>query len=263
MKNSKWIRLTSTLALVLVSATVLAAGKPAPGAGMRGSAHDWSGTGALVPISGLQVGLCSICHTPHSAISTQLLWNQKLSTATYTWGDATETTGGTPLPSSANMGPSTKCLSCHDGTVAVGDTAAYNGSVGGVDATHTFGTVVTRIAQNGVYGIGGGTDSMKGNHPIGIPYPLNGATGIYNGITVGSQVDHTSFVAMPAAPIKLYNDNGSGKISDGAVAGKAGIECTSCHDPHNKATTDEFFLRGKNHGSSLADGYICLQCHIK
>jgi len=252
------------LAALGVAGSALAA-DPGPGGGMRGTKHDFTETGYITTVSLLPIGLCSICHTPHSAISTQLLWNQKLTTATYTWGDTTTTVGGTVLPSSANLGPSTKCLSCHDGTVAVGDTANFNGSVGGVDATYTWGTLVTRIG-GGVYGIGtkvGGINSLAGNHPVAVPYPLNGAGGRYNNVDLGSQVQLTEFVPSPAAPIKLYNDDGSGHISAGGVANKSGIECTSCHDPHNKATVDDFFLRGKNHGSSQADGYICLQCHIK
>lgn len=42
---------------------------------------------------------------------------------------------------------------------------------------------------------------------------------------------------------------------------KTGIECSSCHDPHNKASVDEFFLRGELKGSTSA--YICLKGHIK
>ncbi|PIQ50818.1 MAG: hypothetical protein COW02_17965 [Comamonadaceae bacterium CG12_big_fil_rev_8_21_14_0_65_59_15] len=265
MKNKQLLR-HLFLGLLLAGSTAAHCATPGgPGSGMLGTAHDFTIEGQHQPISGMPIGLCSVCHTPHSAISTQLLWNQKLTTQNYTWGDATATTGGTLLPSSAHLGPSTKCLSCHDGTVAVGDTANYNGSVRGVDATNPLGTLVVRIGGgvNGIGQQGNVKGTMQGNHPIAVPYPLNGGSSRYNGIDLGGQVDRTSFVASPAAPIKLYNDDGSGHVSIGAVAGKTGIECTSCHDPHNKQATDDFFLRGKNQGSSLADGYICLQCHIK
>lgn len=262
--------------LLLVPVLLLSAGavlaNVSPGTGMYGSKHDFSGNGYMVPISGLQVGLCSICHTPHSAISTKLLWNQKLTTATFSWGDTAETSGGTVLPSSARQGPSTKCLSCHDGSVAVGDTAAFYGMIGGKWApgdTVGWGTLAGRLSGGGVYGVGpvtNGVSNMTGNHPIAVPYPLNAAPGTYNNVTTGARVKLDSYVANPNAPahgIKLYSDDGNNKINPGTVPGKSGIECTSCHDPHNKSTVDFPLLRGKNIGSSKADGYLCLQCHIK
>lgn len=247
--------------LLLASALVYAAGpKPTPGAGLYGTAHDFTGNGWHNTMS-TNVGLCSICHTPHSAISTSLLWNQKLTTATFTWGDATQTSGGTTLPSSAHLGPSTKCLSCHDGTVAVGDVALFNQLSGAIPA----GTYVLRLGASG-FGVGHNGD-MSGVHPIAVPYPYNNAVSTYNTITTGAAVNLSEFVANPHAPtansVKLYSDDGTGKISTGPTSSKTGIECTSCHDPHNKQVQDDVFLRGKLAGSTKADGYLCLQCHIK
>jgi len=244
--------------LVLVSCGAYA--DLAPGTGIYGTRHDFTGTGFFTTVSGLPIGLCTICHTPHSAFTTSLLWNQKMTTAIFTWGDVTETTGHTTLPSSARHGSSTKCLSCHDGTVSVGDTAVFNGSVGGVSATYPAGTLVTRIAA-GLYGIGH-NGNMSGNHPIAVPYPLNTTSSTYNGITTGSSVNLNEFVASPSV-VKLYSDDGSGNISPGPQAGKTGIECSSCHDPHNRQVQDISFLRAKISGSTQADGYLCLQCHIK
>lgn len=246
--------------LAFVGAGALGGPQPPPGAGIYGTAHDFSGTGWFQTMS-TTVGLCSICHTPHSAISTSLLWNQKLTTATLTWGDVTQTSGGTTLPSSAHLGPSTKCLSCHDGTVAVGDVAWFNQQTGALAA----GTYVTRIGAGG-YGVGH-NGNMTGVHPIAVPYPYNNAASTYNGIATGSAVNLREFVANPHAPtaksVKLYTDDGTGKVSAGPLASKTGIECTSCHDPHNKQVQDLHFLRGKLAGSTLASGYLCLQCHIK
>ncbi len=62
--------------------------------------------------------------------------------------------------------------------------------------------------------------------------------------------------------IKLYSDNG-GNPKAGTAAGTTGMECSTCHDPHNKQTTEDWMLRAKNTGSTKAQGYICVQCHIK
>lgn len=246
-------------ALALSAATASALIQMPPGSGLWGTAHDFTAnSGQHQPISGVEVGLCSICHTPHSAITTKLLWNQRLTTARFDWGIAT-TTGGTTLPNSANLGPSTKCLSCHDGTVAVGDVVMYKGKTDGQD------TLIMRMGKNG-NGVGYKGD-MTGVHPIGVPYPLENQLGTYNGMTSGNELAFAEFVANPDAPndnrVKLYKDDGNGIISAGTVTGASGVECSTCHDVHNKQAQDFFFLRGKLAGSDSTDGYICVQCHIK
>jgi len=108
---------------------------------------------------------------------------------------------------------------------------------------------------------------MTGTHPVAVPYPLNNATSTYNGTTIGDGVKRDEFVGNPSNPtaggIKLYNDSGNGVITSGPKAGATGIECSSCHDVHNKQAQDYFLLRGKLAGSTKESGYICLQCHIK
>lgn len=246
-------------AKILAVATILAFAPAvawgAPGGGLAGTAHDFSSKGG-------GVGVCTFCHTPHRAITTQLLWNHTLSSATFSW-DVAKTTAGTNFPSfkgDTYTGPSAKCLSCHDGTVAVGDIAWWNEGkpVVPLDNTkHTWPDTFNVGATGGVVG------SMKGNHPVAMPYPYLGAANTYNGTTTGAGATLGEWVTTPASPIRLFNDDGSGIISAGVVAAKTGIECSSCHDPHNKASVDDLFLRGKMRGSTLADGYICVQCHIK
>jgi predicted CXXCH cytochrome family protein len=184
---------------------------------------------------------CQICHTPHGATTVgTLLWNHTLSTATYSWSPIT-TLGGTTLPVNFGTwkGPSKFCLSCHDGTVSVGDlyVNGYGASCGGSDCV------------SGIYQIG---PNLSGNHPVAVPYPFRNAANTYNGITTGTGAGTSaaSYVAVPAA-VRLYNEN-AGTVSSGAVEGKSGIECGSCHDPHDNTNTR--FLR-----DALAT--ICQQCH--
>ncbi|GAB4177854.1 MAG: cytochrome c3 family protein [Rhodocyclaceae bacterium] len=235
---------------------------------MKGTRHDFTGSGFFVPISGVQVGLCTICHTPHSAYTTALLWNQKLTTATFDWGAAT-TSAGTSLPNSAHLGPTTKCLSCHDGTVSVGDISIFHEMPGGRGApgdTLGIGTLIMRFSSGNVRTVGFG-GNMSGVHPVAVPYPYNGAANTYNASTTGADVVLSEFVDNPHAPaaksIKLYSTDGTGKVNTGPQAGATGIECSTCHDPHNRQTQDVPFLRGKIAGADKASGYICLQCHIK
>ena len=226
-----------------------------PGDGIATTAHDFSGKAVG---GGITTGLCTFCHTPHKALSTLLLWNHTLSTNTFSW-DVPATTAGTKFPTfkgDTYKGPTAKCLSCHDGSVAVGDVAwfaeAARTGTGNLDPTkHGLGDPMN-------VGFGG---AMAGNHPVAMPYPYLNAKNTYNGTTTGDAATLTEWQATPLANIRMFNDDGAGNITAGAVAAKAGIECSSCHDPHNKAAVDDLFLRGTIGGNTTA--YICLKCHIK
>ena len=229
------------------------------GAGLAGTAHDFSGKPAS---GGFTTGLCTFCHTPHKAMSTQLLWNHTLSTNTFSW-DVPTTTAGTLFPTfkgDTYGGPTAKCLSCHDGSVAIGDIAWF----GEATRTGVDGLDARKHGAGDIFNVGFG-GAMKGNHPVAMPYPYGGGANTYNGVSNGGALVVGEYQSIPVGPVKLYNDNGTGQISGGPAAGKSGIECSSCHDPHNKAAVDDLFLRGKVGMVAVAGNteYICLKCHIK
>lgn len=255
----KAIRIVFFMAVIaLIPAMGWAAAAPLPGSGIALTSHDFT-AGDFLQLS--TIGECTFCHTPHKGISTLLLWNHTLSANTFSW-DAANTTAGTPFAKINGLtynGPTAKCLSCHDGSVAVGDVNWFMETKGIVPGGEL------KITDPGhLVGAGG---SMSGNHPVAMPYPYQQVANTYNGITTSSAATPGyGFVAnewqpTPVLPIRVYNDDGSGNITGGPVAGKTGIECSSCHDPHNKAAVDDMFLRGKLTGNT--NDYLCLKCHIK
>jgi predicted CXXCH cytochrome family protein len=182
--------------------------------------------------------VCVVCHTPHHAPSSPLLWNHKLSANSFSWSDWTQTSGGTKLPTNIKTwsGSTKLCLSCHDGSVAIGaiyepDTTFDSSTVDGKDQTATS------------------TGDLKGNHPVSVPYPYSGVKNTYNGITTGDEALKSGWVATPTT-VKLYTDASVGGTSN------HGIECASCHDPHGTAIKE--YLRVTPTGSAL-----CLSCHDK
>jgi hypothetical protein len=80
------------------------------------------GPGSKSPITGARPDACAYCHAPHSGLN-RGLWNQKLTTQNYT--TYTSDTEKNIRPQPTLGADSNKCLSCHDGTVAVGATVAY------------------------------------------------------------------------------------------------------------------------------------------
>jgi doubled CXXCH motif protein len=248
-------RILTLVALALAPAVAWC--QPTPGSGLAGTAHDF--TPATNTATTQPVGLCTFCHTPHRALATQLLWNHTLSISNFSW-DVPTTTAGTNyarFTGDTYKGPTAKCLSCHDGTVAVGNIAWYKEGNPGI-------LNPTQHAWPDAFNVGATDNSpgaMKGNHPVAMPYPYGNAANTYNGSTTGAGATLTEWQSAPLANIRVFNDDGSGNISAGAVPGKTGIECSSCHDPHNKASVDDLFLRGTISGSDT--NYLCLKCHIK
>jgi predicted CXXCH cytochrome family protein len=206
-------------------------------------------------LAGTEDGLCVFCHTPHKGASSLLLWNHKFSTQAYGWTDVTEgkTTGGTAYPTNLQTwsGSTRKCLSCHDGTVSVGSLYWSNASANPENAMAGPDQAGGKLANPAYIIPKPATGDLSGNHPVGVPYSYDQSSSTYNGITTGPDVRLAQWVARPTG-VKIFGAGGGGA----PVAGAAGIECASCHDPHG--TGNAFFLRVTKTGSQL-----CLSCHIK
>ena len=164
---------------------------------------------------------CTFCHAPHSGIGANTpLWNQKLSQQTYTpYNSTTYHQQGNTQPT---LGVTTSlCLSCHDGTVAVGQSAAYGPlpTTGQLRSADSFGTTLT------------------GSHPLSLVTPIK---------------DAPSLAASLAAQGKSADPTGAVKLVNGS------IECTSCHDPHIQnidKVAQNFLIRDSSNAQ------MCLACH--
>lgn len=220
---------------------------------VSGSKHDFSGRNA----GNRRTGVCTFCHTAHGGYSTQPAWNHTLPGNTYTWSEGL-LGSGTPYPviSPTWPGPSRFCLSCHDGSTAIGDVALFNGQswVGGaaIDPnTHDGDTVQ----------IGTVSGDLTSNHPFAHPFPFAGAPSTYNGVTTSAGALAQSWQPDPTAlGIRLFNEVG-GVVQAGVVIGNSGVECSSCHDFHNgSGVQDKFFLRGST--DERDPNYICNKCHV-
>jgi len=254
--------------------------------GIRDTAHDLSTSAAGDTTTRVEATasneICVFCHTPHNAQSTHLVWNHTLSTiTTVDWGNdldgnpMTETTEGTPLPDGTpNLrGSSQRCLSCHDGSIAIGDVSNpttaidVDGPAGRLDADDSMADG----NQNQTATNTAGTVDMAGNHPISIPYA--GETG-YNTINSGATADGTvgnyyqtttTGCTSPSgvctqAPSTDGRDGAAINLLPNAVGGttNVGIECGSCHEPLNRYNFSPF-LRVDNANASG----LCRSCHNK
>jgi len=179
--------------------------------------HDL-GPGSKSPITGARPDFCAYCHAPHTGLNTGL-WNQTLTTQNYNvYTSDTEKNRGTQplLGDDSNL-----CLSCHDGTVAVGATVAY-----GQVTTHGS------MYSSDVFG-----SNLQPSHPFSLVLPLK------DNIDLVASLAEKGKTADPTGAVKLINGN---------------VECTSCHEPHVQ-DKDQVSLNFLVRNSSR--GQMCLACH--
>jgi hypothetical protein len=241
--------------VVAVARAGLRADDYQPGTGIAGTPHDFSDHHA----AGAQVGACTFCHTPHRASGTHLLWNHTLPNTDYTWTEYTVTGGGTRLPTlqASWEGPSKYCLSCHDGSVTIGDIGWFN-----LQSWTGSRTLDDKRLEGGDFSLTKFIEGMIGNnHPVAAPYPYLQARNTYNGVTTGARVQLAGFNPDPTSlGIRLFRNPGGQHVAAGPSPGITGIECTSCHGVHNERglVVDKPLLRGLNGGDP---GNLCQKCH--
>ena len=168
-----------------------------------------TGPGAIKAVTETEV--CIFCHTPHRATGEAPLWNRYSSGATYVPYSSSTTKAVIGQPT----GASKQCLSCHDGTVALGLVHSRPQPIKMQSEVTTLPPGPSRL----------GTD-LSDDHPISFTY--DAALASLHG---GELKDPATL----KGPVKLDKEGQ--------------LQCTSCHDPHN----DEFgkFLVQRNIGSAL------------
>lgn len=112
-----------------------------------------SGPGSVTAVSEDQV--CVFCHTAHSSSSTLPLWNRSASAASYVPYTSTTAVAAPGQPT----GDSLLCLSCHDGTIALGELISRTSNVA------MSGGVVTMPAGDTRIGF-----DLTHDHPISFAY---------------------------------------------------------------------------------------------
>ena len=177
------------------------------------SKHDFRAGSSAQIRSASSNDACIFCHTPHNASPGSYLWNHRLSIRDF------------PVYSSSTMQStvtavqpqdvSKLCLSCHDGTIALGDTV-NDGSIALVQGNGY--ALPANLASNLA-----GDQTYANDHPFGFVPQMSAET-----------------VTPPAGDAVRLDKSGK-------------LQCTSCHDPHREDadTTTRKFLVKSNQASAV------------
>lgn len=217
--------------------------------------------------AGAETEICVFCHIPHNARPGTPLWNRGMPGSAYTMykSDYLYRIGYSPTvydPTTAQPGLISKqCLSCHDGTVAIGAIYMVRGTILGANLIAMSGVTADKMPTTAVGFIGGPAGELGNlttHHTVGIKYDSTVSVAFGSG---------TRGIELTASP----NTNRSLNLPIVYTLGATKyVECVSCHDPHlqdpNIANDDGKkgkFLRVT--GSTLAGkiSTTCTHCHTK
>lgn len=202
---------TAHLSLSIAIAGVVAALAFAQSQSIVDTPHNLSvgGPGALRATSEEQI--CIFCHTPHNSAPIQPLWNRYLPVAAYSvyTSNALDAKPGQPT------GSSKLCLSCHDGTIAVG-------SVISRDQIIQMAGGITTLPAGSSANLG--TD-LADDHPISF---------VYDSLLVSKDPHLIDPGGLPPE-IRLDVNRE--------------LQCTTCHNAHDNAFGN--FLASSNDNSAL------------
>ncbi|MEN8262931.1 MAG: cytochrome c3 family protein [Nitrospirota bacterium] len=190
MKPLKTFIYISFFLLVFIQAAVTEGG-------IDDTKHNLSVTGPGPIRSATEDRVCIFCHAPDSSgEKSSYLWNKRLSRAHYIPYESSTLYARVGQPT----GSSKLCLSCHDGTIALGELKSAREEIPFAGGIRFIPEGPTRI----------GTD-LSDDHPVSFVY--NSSLVIRNGE-----------LANPLTlPRKVRLDK------------EMQMQCTTCHDPHNNS----------------------------
>jgi predicted CXXCH cytochrome family protein len=212
---------------------LLAQAAPAQISSIINSKHNLSASGPGTVRASTEAEICIFCHTPHNAAPVQPLWNRNTPANAYTVysSNALQAKPGQPT------GASKLCLSCHDGTIAVGSVISRDQPIQMAGGITTLPPGASNL----------GTD-LSDDHPISFRYDLD---------LLAKNAKLKSPFSLPQT-VKLDS--------------RGELQCSTCHDAHDNSKGN--FLVMDNSNSQLCNtchnqGHTdvlehnqCAACHV-
>jgi len=195
---------------------------------VKNTKHNLSVSGPGTVKAESEQAICIFCHTPHRSTADAQLWNRQPTSASYTLYTSNYLTSKSYVSPNQPNAKSKLCLSCHDGTIALG--SIYNTTGSGTSSPVPMAGGVTTMPT----GASGHLDiALTDDHPVGYSY-VNASD--------------------PELVVRGWPWNGNVTLDPNTSEGK--VECHTCHNSHDNQWG--YFLRTDN-----TDAALCTTCHNK
>lgn len=192
------------------------------------TAHNMSVSGRGSVTASSEQGVCIFCHAAHNSTLISPLWNRNTPVETYTVYSSTSLDASPGQPT----GSSKMCLSCHDGTIALGDVVSRAQPIAMTGPLGSASNLGTNLADD---------------HPISFPYDSALAS-------ADPTLEHPSNIP-PVFKLGI-NDQ---------------LQCMTCHDPHDNSNL-KFLVMDNTNGQLCTSCHIaqstavtahenCVGCH--
>ena len=203
------LKMTASRVLLLALPCLWLSGQAEAGSILM-TRHNLSASGPGPVKATVEKPVCEFCHAPHRSGQAHPRWNTELSEVIYTTYRSSTLKAAVGQPN----GASKLCLSCHDGTIALGTTP------GGSRVAPVAGGAARMARGKTNLGI-----DLSDDHPVSFVYDSG----------LAARNGQLEFPTALRRPVRLDRYDR--------------LQCTSCHDPHN----DQYgkFLVMNNAGSSL------------
>jgi doubled CXXCH motif protein len=270
-------------ALALAAAVAAGAALAAPVSDIRNTKHNLSATGPGTVRATSESQLCVFCHTPHGATPALTpLWNRAVSGSTYSVYTSSSLDANAIQGSLDQPGGSSKlCLSCHDGTLAIGNVNVLSGQ-GSVSAQGSVSVPMTGVGAGGTMPGGPGATTgatrnlgvdLSNDHPVSVTFTsaLAARDGELRPVDASQKWPPGSGTAVGVRapgykPLLPLEPTGAGRAGQ--------VQCATCHDPHIRETDpskgNQKFLRQNRFQEAPpsnvydpASDIVCLSCHDK
>ena len=193
--------------------------------------HNLSVSGPGEIKSQNETEICKFCHIPHNAVVPRPLWGHALSQVEYYETPRLRRQGNLSVTTPQPGGSSRLCLSCHDGTVALGEIA-------GLEQPEAMaGAQRLSSGRKGYLGI-----DLSGSHPVSFK------------VQKGGPGDWDSSRDMGLRPLSAIRSDEQVRLDQ-----KGYMQCTTCHNPHS----DRFYQpdRVPRFWVKPTIDEVCLTCH--
>ncbi len=205
--NEKTNRRLLSISMVIVAVCAATAQITSGQQRVKDTVHNLSVSGTGVINSPTEQEVCVFCHAPHNTNGANPLWNRQTPATSYSIYSSSTLDSQPGQPT----GSSKLCLSCHDGTIALGDVLSRAQPI--------------PVSGGGVIPPGHtnlGTD-LSNDHPVSFLYSSS-----------LSNAD-SKIVAPSSLPLGFRLDSNSE------------LQCTTCHDPHQNSN-GKFLVRTPQFG---------------
>lgn len=185
------------------------------GGRVKDTVHNLSVSGPGTIRATTETEICVFCHTPHGGGDARPLWNRSTASGPYLIYQSSSLRAQVGQPT----GSSKLCLSCHDGTIALGNVLSRPQpiSLGGTERMPPGRSNL-------------GTD-LSDDHPVSFVYPST--TG-----TSGSELVPPQAIQEPVT-----------------LDHNLEVQCTACHEPHDN-TNGKFLVRSNVSGALCTSCHI-------